>query len=875
MTPSLQDFDRADPAAPRQGGFIREGDAAAVTRGGAGHTHASSPLHPAQAVADDAGHVALDLVPADPYFASQYHLANTATGQRDLNLIEGGTSVWDDLSGEGVRVAILDDGVDYRHPDLAPNYEFRLQVTGVDGYHPDRDGAHGTAVAGIIAAQRNDSGAVGIAHEASLFAMPGIPAADLSGDGRAVSPTISLRTAFAAHADYDVINNSWGFVTPFYDSAFNGAQRSYHETLVDVIDEGRNGRGSIIVKSAGNGRGSLENTAGSWTTAWEGTIAVAAVERDGRVTSYSTEGASLLVSAFGGPSYGDVVTTDRTGGLGYNRSTHGDDVTSAFNGTSAAAPMVSGVVALMLEANPRLGYRDVQTILAATARHTGADSFDNAGLKGSERYSWDWNAADTWNGGGMHFSEDYGFGLVDALAAVRLAESWRHTSTYDDRIVIEEVAANEGNVAIADLASATMTFTVTSDIEVERVAIDLGLTHGWMSDLEIELISPDGSVSELLRDNFGASGTTDYGAQDLTLTSNAFLGELSAGTWTLVFTDDYFGDSGMASHASLSIVGRAGMSDTYVYTEEFADVSDESRRTLEDTDGGNDEINASAVFSDSVIDLNSGATGWIDGVSFTVAPGTMIERAASGDGDDRLTGNQRANRLSGGRGDDTLDGGAGRDTMDGGAGNDLYHVERLGDRVVERNGGGIDTIETEVDITLPTFVERVFLRGHAARAVGTSADNTMVGNSRDNRLFGKSGDDYIVGHSGDDTIDGGGGADHMIGGTGDDRFTVGNPGDVIREEADAGWDTVRSYIDFALGEHLERLELFNSARSGTGNDAANMLIGNGTDNVLNGLGGRDHIRGHGGDDTINGGAGNDTMIGGTGSTPTSSACATM
>ena len=91
-------------------------------------------------------------------------------------------------------------------------------------------------------------------------------------------------------------------------------------------------------------------------------------------------------------------------------------------GTSFATPMVSGVVALMYEANPNLGWRDVQSILANSARHVGSEI--GSGPAFDERYAWGWNDANTWNGGGLHFSNDYGYGLVDALAAVRLAETW-------------------------------------------------------------------------------------------------------------------------------------------------------------------------------------------------------------------------------------------------------------------------------------------------------------------------------------------------------------------------------------------------------------------------------------------------------------------
>lgn len=126
---------------------------------------------------------------------------------------------------------------------------------------------------------------------------------------------------------------------------------------------GRDGLGTVNVVSAGNGRLEERNTNDSNLSAMPEAITVAAVGRDGYVTETSTPGASLLVSAPGEA----IWTTDRVGVAGYsdgwsetgNRDT---SVTNAFSGTSAAAPMVAGVVALMLDANPALGFRDVQTI---------------------------------------------------------------------------------------------------------------------------------------------------------------------------------------------------------------------------------------------------------------------------------------------------------------------------------------------------------------------------------------------------------------------------------------------------------------------------------------------------------------------------------
>ena len=134
------------------------------------------------------------------------------------------------------------------------------------------------------------------------------------------------------------------------------------------------------------------------------TITVAASTQDGHIASFSTPGASILVTAPGE----SILTTTPDNGDG-NRTNDFIFV----NGTSFAAPIVSGIVAMMLEANPDLGYRDVQDILAISARQIDAASA-----------SWSANGAANWNGGGHMVSHDFGFGLVDAHAAVRLAETW-------------------------------------------------------------------------------------------------------------------------------------------------------------------------------------------------------------------------------------------------------------------------------------------------------------------------------------------------------------------------------------------------------------------------------------------------------------------
>jgi len=252
-----------------------------------------------------------------------------------------------------------------------------------------------------------------------------------------------------------------------------------------------------------------------------------------------------------------------------------------------------------------------------------------------------------------------------------------------------------------------------------------------------------------------------------------------------------------------------------------------------------------------------------------IAYGAIIENAVGGSGNDSIIGNHVDNHLRGnagndliaaGLGNDILDGGIGNDEMLGGEGDDLYIVGEAGDIVTELADEGIDTVRASLDYTLGSNVENLELAGAAKNGTGNRLDNSVTGNGAGNILRGGAGKDTLSGMAGDDTLDGGTGADLMIGGTGNDFYIVDDAGDVVKELASEGTDTVSSSISYALTHGVENLILTGQAKNGTGNELNNILVGNASANELDGGAGNDRLIGGDGVDRMTGGAGNDVFV---------------
>jgi Ca2+-binding RTX toxin-like protein len=760
--------------------------------------------------------------PTDPLFADQWHFP----------LLGDIETIWNEYTGAGVSVGVYDGAVEATHVDLDGNYDGTRQVT--DFFNvtvvPGTPDFHGTAVAGLIAAEWNGVGGVGVAHGASIT---GVDIFDPTVFGFINGDLDAFLHVAGQQTNFDIVNHSWGSAPFFFPGqnliSDNPFLISFSQLLNDVhadtVENGRGGLGTIIVQSAGNDG---LNNAGDGIHSSRFTISVAATDSDGDTSDFTNFGTNILVTA---PAAS--VSTDVTGPAGDVPG----DFTDIFGGTSASAPVTSGVIALMLEANPGLGWRDVQNILAQSATLTGSDL--GQGPSGFEVGPWQVNGASNFNGGGNHISIDYGFGMVNAFNSVRMAEVW-HLFEEARTSANEAVASGSRTVNTllpdGDPAGRSFDITVSGNVEIEHVALTIFMDVEFIGDLSVTLVSPEGTEIQVL----GASPFIEepipfgwvFGIDHL-------LGELSAGTWTVQLADNFEVDLSFINSIRIDAYGAAvDANDTYHFTDEFLTLAahDAGRRVISDTNGGTDWLNLAAVSGNVAITGGAAQVGGVDWFSFDVA---QIENIVSGDGADLLAGNAGANHLLGMRGNDTLFGNDGNDTLDGGAGADQL-------------GGG-------------------------------TGNDSLIGGEGDDDLFGAAGNDTLRGGDGNDLLGGGGGADLLDGGLGRDELWGGGGNDTL--QGGAGNDTLGGGANDDLldgGDGADELwsGLGNdTALGGAGNDTIGLFDGH--DSAEGGLGadeiwggrGSDTLRGDGGndllgggddDDLLDGGAGLDTLWGGTG-----------
>ena len=487
------------------------------------------------------------------------------------------------ITGKGVVVAVSDSGVELTHEDLEENHKPGISknfladppYTGEAVVDPSDPSSHGTAVTGIIAATAlNSKGAYGVAFDAQF-----------GGFNFLDSEQNLAQELEQMKGPFHIFNYSYGDATLFnYNEIASNA--SSKAAIISQMKETTE-NGAVYVKASGNERidffdflpplfifGYYGNNNFSEIHSYPYFIVVGAIERSGSYSEYSTPGSNLWVVApgsdifsidFMGCHWGDNTTLSESDPLCSYR---------AFRGTSAAAPIVSGVIALLYEANPELTWRDIKHILASTAHHESLlpPPRDHPGGSDFELTDHDYEQGWVTNAAGFTFSNQYGFGLVDAARAVEMAESYDVELGTFEETVDDTGAWRYGsevlNLSIPDedAQGVSSELCVDQNLVIEKVQIRLTLTHPFVSDLGVELTSPSGTKSIILNINSGVEIGGITGFNDFLFGTNAFYGETSygdtateetsCGVWTLKVIDGGVADEGTLKGWKINIQGR-------------------------------------------------------------------------------------------------------------------------------------------------------------------------------------------------------------------------------------------------------------------------------------------------------------------------------
>ncbi len=409
--------------------------------------------------------------------------------------------VWETTKGEGVTVSIVDGTWTASHEDLVGNANRAASTYwgGLTGENSSRSSLHATAVAGIIGARDNTIGGRGVAPRASLLNVNFVDR----------QSSYNRQQAFLHRANtVAVANHSYG------KSATGGLSRWSRLTaaaLEQSLESGFGGKGTVHVKGVGNGKndGVSDEASLAEESNHYGLIMACAVNSAGTDAAYSEEGPNLWVC---GPS-GDSPRHGLLSTVGKNH------YHSGLRGTSFSAPVVSGVAALVRSANTNLTWRDVKLILANTAQKN--DSSDSSWQSGALKYD---STTDSYS-----YSRKYGFGLVDASAAVTAAQNWKRLPPM--------IAASASSTTSGDVSKSSgakeFPIALSSDISfVEHVDVNINMSTPYFRSLKLTLISPTGKESVLVNPAASRRCTCSlYGG--FKFGSARHLGETATGIWKL------------------------------------------------------------------------------------------------------------------------------------------------------------------------------------------------------------------------------------------------------------------------------------------------------------------------------------------------------
>jgi kexin len=437
----------------------------------------------------------------DPIFKEQWHIKNTAFPGNDVNVVP----VWRmGITGKGIVTALIDDGLDYESNDLKDNYS----PEGSWDYNDNRPNPkpmltsdyHGTRCAAEIAASKgNDYCGVGVAYDSKVAGIR-ILSGEITSEQEAAAMIYGLDVN-------DIYSCSWG--PPDNGRTMDAPDKLIKSAILKGIQDGRNGKGAVYVFASGNGgnRGDTCNFDGYTNSIYS--LTVSAIDYKGLHPGYSESCTAVMVSTYSSGSGEHIHTTDIN-----------DRCTDQHGGTSAAAPLAAGIYALVLEANPDLTWRDVQYLTVLSAGEI--DPFHE---------SWQKSAIPD-----RKYSPMYGWGKTDAEKMVKMAQSdWKllkpqswYYSTYQD--VNLEINNKIDEVSHSLYISPEILKKANLD-HIEQITITVDIKSGKRGDVEVDLVSPNGIISNLAKSRFRDTDTNGF--PKWTFSTVAHWGEDPSGNWTL------------------------------------------------------------------------------------------------------------------------------------------------------------------------------------------------------------------------------------------------------------------------------------------------------------------------------------------------------
>ncbi|XP_051739040.1 furin (paired basic amino acid cleaving enzyme) b isoform X1 [Ctenopharyngodon idella] len=494
----------------------------------------------------------IHIEPTDPKFPQQWYLSfslqyNPSHG--DLNVKEAWAQ---GFTGRGVVVTILDDGIEKDHPDLERNYDPDASYD-VNDRDPDpqprytqlNDNRHGTRCAGEVAAAANNGVCgVGVAYNAKIGGVRML-------DGE-VTDVVEAQSLSLNSQHIHIYSASWG---PEDDGkTVDGPAKLAKEAFLQGVTEGRGGLGSIFVWASGNGGRERDSCNCDGYTNSIYTLSISSTTQYGNVPWYSEACSSTLATTYSSGNLNEkqIVTTDLR-----------KKCTDSHTGTSASAPLAAGIIALALEANMNLTWRDMQHLVVRTSRP--AHLITN-----------DWRT----NGVGRLVSHSYGYGLLDASAMVALAQNWtsigpQHKCVINMLTEPRDVRNHLIFSRIVEACSGQPDFVSS----LEHVQARLTLSYNHRGNLAVHLISPLGTRSTLLaprpQDN-SAEGFNDWAF----MTTHSW-DEDPRGEWTLEIENVAgLNDYGVLSQFTLILYG-TGSSATDPSISDYTRPSNNSCKTFD------------------------------------------------------------------------------------------------------------------------------------------------------------------------------------------------------------------------------------------------------------------------------------------------------